>query len=177
MSDTGPTVNTAECVEIVRALVAAFEAKGQPLVRQLRDEYQPESNLYPWTVEVSTELVERGMKALGMPTPEVPKPHKIPAAPSDAQARALDYLNAYDDARLKSWQGWNYRSFYELARTDGSGDTSKIKLTSGTFEKLRTYKWIVYERKDDGYRPTHYYKLTDAGREVLTRYQVKMGVV
>jgi hypothetical protein len=172
-SESEQAVNVAECVEVVRALVAAFEAKGERLTRVLKDEYAPESHLLPWRFEISTELIERGLKALGLPAPEAPKPKKIPARPTDAQARVLDYLNAHTDARLKSWQGWGWKSHYGLTRPDGD----EVDVAKGTYEKLQAYKWIEYERNDGGYRPTHYYKLTDAGREALTRYQMKVGVV
>lgn len=175
MSETESTVNTAECVEIVRALVAAFEEKGQTLTRVLNDEYRPESHLLPWRVDVSTELVERGMKALGLPVPEVPKVKKIPARPTDAQARVLDYLNNYTDARLKAWRNWDFKDRYHVMRPGVDGYNDETKLSGGTFDKLSDYKWITCEPGGNSYE--RYYKLTDAGREALTRYQVKVGVV
>jgi hypothetical protein len=172
---TEPIVNTAECVEIVRALVAAFEEKGHPLTRVLNDEYRPESHLLPWRVDVSTELVERGLKALGLPAPDVPKPKKIPTRPTEAQARVLDYLNTHEDARLKAWRGWGYNDNYHVMRPGFDSHNDETKLTQSTFYKLRDYRWIVFEREIISRES--YYKLTDAGREALTRYQVKIGVV
>jgi hypothetical protein len=168
------TINTAECVEVVRALVAAFEEKGQPLRRILRDEYREDSYLHPYRLDISTELVERGLKALGLPAPETPKPKKIPARPTDAQARALDYLNCHRNARLVAQPHWNNVTSYRLTRAP---DVDEMKVAPGVVEKLKTYKWIAFERKDEGYKPPSYYKLTDAGYEALTRYQVKIGVV
>jgi hypothetical protein len=137
-------------LEIVRALVKAFEEKGRPLTREL-------------------------FKALGMPYPEAPKPKKIPVLSTDAQARVLDYLNAYEDARIQTWSDWGgYTHHYELERSNGS---RSVRVAPGTFEKLLKFKWIVYERSDTGYKAPSYFKLTDAGREVLTRYQVKVGAV
>lgn len=115
-------VDTAECVEIVRALVEAFAEGGQTLERRLHDQYAPESYLLPWRIDVSAELVERGMKALGLPTPEAPKPKKIPALPSEAQAKALAAL-AGEGAHLTARES-RFSSFDRLHYVAPTGTES-----------------------------------------------------
>lgn len=177
MSEVEQTVDTAACVEVVRALVKAFEDKGGRLSRGLHDEYNPKSAyLYPHDFAIPGELIERGMKALGLPTPEAPKAKKIPTLPTEAQARVLDHLNARADARLRQSHSWSWQTHYYLEPAVGES-YNDAKVTKATFDKLYAYKWIQFEREGEGYRPARYYKLSDAGREVLTRYQVKVGVV
>lgn len=175
MSDTEQTVNTAECVEIVRALVGAFEAKGQRLERHLHNEFEPETFLTPYQFTIQSELIERGMKALGMPTPEAPKPRKIPSKPTPVQAETLSTLASSPDAVLREHVGMGIGdSSYSVAACEvGSGEYISEK----TFDCLRRYKWITRTREGRWRVQIGLYKLTDAGREALTRYQVKAGVV
>jgi hypothetical protein len=167
MSESEQTVNTAECVEVVRALVAAFEAKGETLRRALKDEYAPESYLLPWRFEISAELIERGLKALGLPTPEVPKPKKIPSCPTPAQGVALAAL-AVEGATLTTKEG--RFSMFDVRRSVISPG-KELLVAEQTFDRLKAYKWIVLDREVNRYE--RLYKLTDAGREVLTWYQAK----
>lgn len=163
------TVNVDECVLTLRAIVEAAEAKDSSRLRRiLLDEFQPESLLVPAVVSVDSELIERAMKALGVPTPKVPRSRKIPTTPTDAQAAVLKALAATDGEAtpyLISSRRWGYGSDYYIA------GRSRDAIRAQTFDALRAYKWITHN--EGGTSRETYFVITQAGRDVLAAYNAK----